>query len=155
MHEACISKNYEGAKYLLEVCHANPSIRNDYGLRPRDIIRDSPKFLALFDNYYKEHDIAVEATQIAQSRPTNDTSNHMGADDLNISCTYRERAKSSRAPKVRSTLGENKKVVLFRTSMTETEKAQLGLLAEKLRIQVVKDMGNNGWIHNLFPKFLF
>lgn len=157
IHEACCSGNYECAKYLLEDCHADPSIRNNFGMRARDLVRADAHFTALFDKYYKQNNLAIEATQAMPKLPQQPVfdfnTSHMGADALNISCTYREK-KSGRAAKSAAgagRVGDSKRVVLFRTSMTEVEKAQVSSLAEKMRIQVAKEMNNNGdWILFIF-----
>lgn len=136
LHEACCSGSYECVKYLLESCHANPTIRNKFGMRAKELVKENARFIALFDRIAHQPDV-VEQTH----GPVDLNESHMGVDSLNISCTYRGR-KSGRVSKG----AREKRVLLFGTGMSDIDKVHLHELATQMNIQIAKEMNNNGFL---------
>lgn len=85
-------------------------------------------------NRLKNENIVIDSTQEPEeAEPGN---NHLSG--LNISSTYRGRRTKASAHQ------QPKRVLMFGTGMNEQEKTRLSQLAAKLKLQVAKEMNNNG-----------
>lgn len=142
LHEAALNLKYDFIEYLLSHSAANANARNEFGITPKDLVKTEPKFVALFEKYSHQDVINESQTQALQQSQIIDldtTNGHlMGADQLNISSTYRSRSRGG------AKSGAAKRLLLFGTGMNEAEKQRLNQLAAKLRLQVAKEMNNNG-----------
>ena len=112
LHEAVINQHYECVKYLLEVKHADQTIRNEYGILARDIAKNNKdkNYINLFnqttgENKYQKVDNSIENDLTSQSQP-----------DLNATCvTGKENRRNSKknAPKKIFLFGEYPGWLLF------------------------------------------
>jgi hypothetical protein len=135
LHEAALNKKYEYVKYLLEN-HANATLKNEFGMHAKDLVNNDIKFVNLFNKYPSTN---LNSSQKAENTTTDQGESALSTsgrnEDFNITCTYRGR---------KSKLKAQKKMLIIGTSMDDSDKTRLNNLAAKLKVQMAKEMNNNG-----------
>lgn len=152
LHEAALNKRYECVKFLLER-GANPSIKNEFGIFAKDLVKTDKNFVDLFNEYtnntaqLSQMNCAVDNNNEPLD-PLNesDVCNRSQFDEFNMSHTYRNKKSKGKT---------QKKILIFGTGMKDEEKILLSDLASKLKIQIAKEMNNNGsFIYLFFQKLI-
>ncbi len=143
LHEAVINLNYDCVKYLIEN-NADQTIRNEHGIKARDIAKNNKDkdYLSLFSK--NNNDASNNSSQrIIENDLFSQSQQQI---DLNSSCV----TGVSRSSRNGSKKNAAKKIILFGTGMSEEEKIKLNSLASKLNLQVAKELKNNGMHIYLF-----
>ncbi len=153
LHEAALNKKYEICEFLLEN-GANQSLRNEFGILPRDFTKGLANFTKLFDKNKRENPNQASQQQAFPSQPNN-LDGTILSEDLNVSNVSAKAMGGTQSRSRSSSKGKGalKKIILFGTGMGEQEKAKLSSLAKKLNLQLAKEFNSNG-TNSKFKLFL-
>ena len=151
LHEATLNKHVECVRFML-TSGASANIRNEFGISPRDLAKDTKALSKIYEELAKSDTSAAASSDCggggdtAALRNSNleygttQAASQSQSDMLNISCTSTATNRKPGGARRQAP----KKIVLFGTGMNETDKMALVEYATKLKIQTAKEMNKHG-----------